>query len=66
VYWLWICERGRRSGVNADSTPAQKKNILSIVVYVKSFLVIIIYQRMILVGESGESFIEQDNLCIEK
>lgn len=52
--------------MNADSTPAQKKNILSIVVYVKSFLVIIIYQRMILVGESGESFIEQDNLCIEK
>jgi len=42
------------------------KRILSIVSYAKSFPAIIIYHRMNPVKESGESFIEPDNLRIER
>jgi hypothetical protein len=58
--------KGNRGGVNADSTPAHKKRILSIVVYAKNFLAIIIYKHMTPVRASGESFIEQDSLRIER
>jgi hypothetical protein len=52
--------------VNADSTLALKKRILSIVAYVTSFLAIIISKRMTPVRAFGESFIEQDSSRIER
>ena len=64
--WLWVCERETVVGGNVDSTPAHKKKILSIVVYVKRFPAIIIYKHMTPVRVSGESFIEQDSLRIER
>ncbi len=58
--------KGNRGGVTADSIHAQKKRILSIAAYDYCFLAIIIYKLMTPVREFGESFIVQDNLCIEK